>query len=152
MYKQHKAYSLAELILVVLFIGILAAVAVPRINFAIISKQKVDTVAEKVVTDLRRTRRLAITDAATNTTGFGIQLTGSNPYTGYEIWDRSKSVLIDSHKLDSDITCTADSNDFRFGPMGNAVAGGTTIKISSSGRSFTITVVPATGMVKCVEN
>lgn len=150
--KLRRAYSLAELILVVLFMGILAAVAVPRINFAIISKQKVDTTVEKLMTDLRRTRRLAISDAAVNTTGYGIQLTGAGPYTGYEIWDRSTFTLVDSHPIDSDVTCTADSRFFRFGPMGNTVASGSTIKLSAKGRSFTITVVPATGMVKCVEN
>jgi len=152
MEKFQKAYSLAELILVVMFIGILAAIAVPRINFAIISKQKVDTVAETILTDMRRTRRLAISDAATNTTGFEMRLTGSNPYTGYEIWNRQTSTLVDSHSFDSDITCTADSKYFRFGPMGNAVASGTTIKISSGGRSLAITLVSATGMVKCDES
>ena len=151
MNKVQKAYSLAELILVVMFVGILAAIAVPRINFGIISKQKVDTVAKKMVTDLRRTRSLAITYAATNSTGYGIQMTGTSPYEGYEIWDRKSMKMIDSHTFDSDIVCKGDKY-IRFGPLGNLIDASGSLEISSQGRSFTITVVPATGMIKCVEN
>lgn len=151
MKKPQKAYSLAELILVVMFIGILAAIAVPRINFGVISKQKVDTVTKKMVTDLRRTRSMAITYAATNSTGYGIKMTGFPPYKGYEIWDRTNWKMIDSHTFDSDIVCTGNQF-FRFGTMGNLLDVSGTLKLSSQGRSFTISVVPATGMIKCVEN
>ncbi len=154
--KLHKAFSLAELIIVVLFIGILAAIAVPRIDFAIVSKQKVDTAAQKITTDLRRTRRLAISDAASNTQGFALRLTGVGPYNQYLIRDRSTSIVIDRHGIDSSITCTANGTRFVFGPMGNQDISlpdtGTSITLSAQGRSFTITVIPATGMVKCVEN
>lgn len=156
MNKLYKAYSLVELIIVVLFIGILAAIAVPRIDFAIVSKQKVDTVAQKITTDLRRTRRLAISDAASNTQGFALRLTGVGSYNQYLIRDLSKGIVIDSHTIDSSITCTANGTRFIFGPMGNQDISlfdtGTKIMVSAQGRSFTITVVPATGMVKCVEN
>ncbi len=154
--KLHKAYSLVELIIVVLFIGILAAITVPRIDFAIVSKQKVDTAAQKIVTDLRRTRTLAISDAANNTQGFALRLTGGGPYNQYLIRDRSKAIVIDTHEIDSSITCTANGTRFVFGPMGNQDISlpdtGTSITLSAQGRSFTITVIPATGMVKCVEN
>ena len=85
MVKFAKGYSLVELIIVVLFIGIFAAISVPRINFAIIGKQQADTVARKIVTDLRRTRTLALSDAAGNTSGFALNMTGSSPYSAYEI-------------------------------------------------------------------
>lgn len=151
MNKIHKAYSLAELILVVMFVGILAAIAVPRINFGIISKQKVDTVTKKMVTDLRRTRSLAITNAATNSKGFEIKMTGSQPYSGYEIMSHDTHDIVDSHTFDSDIVCSG-SKLFRFTTMGNLEDTSGNLKISAEGRSFTITVVPATGMIKCVEN
>ena len=110
MNKIQKAYSLAELILVVMFIGILAAIAVPRINFGIISKQKVDTVAKKIVTDLRRTRSLAITNAATNSDGFEMKMTGSQPYSGYEIKSHDTHEIVGSFTIDSDISCTGHGN------------------------------------------
>ena len=149
--KLRKAYSLIELIIIVMFIGILAAISLPRIDFAIVSKQKVDTVAQKIVTDLRRTRRLAIAAAGTNSKGFEMKMTGSQPYSGYEIKSRDTHEIVDSLTIDSDISCTGDKK-FRFGPMGNLTNTGFQLKVAAQGRSFTITIIPATGMVKCVEN
>ena len=152
MRKFNRAYSLVELILVVLFIGIFAAIAIPRINFAIISKQKVDTVAKKVVTDLRRTRVLAITDAANNSDGFILAMTGGGPYTGYEIINDNTSSVVDTHTFGSDIACSGDGK-FEFGPLGNLVTGsGTVLKIGAGDRSFSIDIISATGTVKCTEN
>ena len=85
MVRKRKAITLVELILVVVFLGILAFIAVPRMNLSAVSKQKADSVARKIVTDLRQTRRVAISDAANNTAGFALKMTGSSPYTGYEI-------------------------------------------------------------------
>ncbi len=152
MNKLRKAYSLVELILVVLFVGILAAIAVPRIDFAIVSKQKVDTVSRKIATDLRRTRRLAISDAANNTSGYELKLTGLGPYTGYEIRNLDTATTIDSLTIDPDVTCTSGDVSFEFGPMGNLTSSEYQLKVATQDRSFTITIIPGTGMVKCVEN
>ncbi|RKY10126.1 MAG: hypothetical protein DRP66_00470 [Planctomycetota bacterium] len=151
MNKSYKAYSLVELIIVVMFIGILAAISVPRIDFAIVSKQKLDTVAQKIAVDLRRTRRLAIADAANNSNGFEMKMKGSQPYSGYEIENRETNEIVDSLTIDSDISCTG-GDTFEFGPMGNLTDEDCQLQVAAQGRSFTITIIPATGMVKCVEN
>ncbi len=150
--KLCKAYSLVELIIVVLFIGILAAISVPRIDFAIVSKQKVDTVSRKIATDLRRTRRLAISDAANNTSRYELKLTGPDPYTGYEIRNLDTATTIDSLTIDPDVTCTSGDVNFEFGPMGNLTSSEYQLKVATQDRSFTITIIPGTGMVKCVED
>ena len=106
MIRVRSAYSLVELIIVAIFLGIFAAVAVPRINFAIISKQQADTVARKIVTDLRRTRTLAISDAADNTEGFELDMTGTSPYSGYEIKNIDTAEVVDTHTIASGISCT----------------------------------------------
>ena len=151
MNKLHKAYSLVELIIVVMFIGILAAISMPRVDFGIISKQKVDTVARKIVVDLRRTRRLAIADAADNSKGFAMKMKDSQPYRRYIIKNLDTKKIVDSLAIDSYISCTGDNN-FKFGPMGNLTDTGFQLKVAAQGRSFTITIISATGMVKCVEN
>ena len=151
--KRQNAHTLVEMILVVIFVGILAAIALPRINFAIIRKQKADTLASKIVTDLRRIRRLAITDAANNTSGYQINMTGGPPFTGYEIVNLDPpSAVLETHTIDSDVSCTGGAI-FKFGPLGNLLAGsGTQLDISAEGRSFTITLIASTGTIKCVKN
>jgi Tfp pilus assembly protein FimT len=152
MARQKGAFTLVELILIVLFVGILAFIVVPRMNLSAISKQKADTTARKIVTDLRRTRRLAISDAANNTAGFALKMTGSSPYTGYEIENLDTAETVDSYTIDSAITCTGGS-EFNFGPLGNLLTGSDTqLSVSASGKTFTITITSATGMIKCTEN
>jgi len=151
MKSQSKGFSVVELLIVVIFIGVLAAIAVPRLNFAAITKQKADTVARKMVTDLRRTRTLAISDAANNTQGYRLDMTGSSPYAGYTIENIDTSAVIDTHTISSDIACTGGSA-FDFGPLGNLQSASTQLTFTVTGKSFTIDIIPATGMVKCTEN
>ena len=151
MKEKKAAFSLVELILIVAFLGIFAVIAVPRLNFAAITKHKAEATATKFVTDLRRTRRMAISDAANNTQGFQLKMVGSAPYTVYEIVNLDTSGTVDSHTIDSDISCTG-GDEFSFGPLGNLKAGDTQLTIAAEGKTFTITIIPATGMTKCVEN
>ena len=152
MERIKRAYSLVELIIVVLFIGILAAVAVPRLNFSAVSKQKAEAVARQIVTDLRRTRGLAITNAAVNNEGFMVQMSATEPYISYAIVNRDTGAGVDKFEIDPDVQCKGDAK-FEFGPLGNLITGsGTVLKVGTDGRSFTITVIAATGTVKCVED
>ncbi len=150
--RREKAFSLAELLLIVAFLGIFAVIAVPRLNYAVVNKSRADVIAKKIVTDLRRTRSLAISDAAGNTSGFGLYMTGSSPYSGYEIRNLQTSAAVDSHTIDSTVEC-AGGSEFGFGPLGNLLDGSDTeLEVSASGRTFTIVVTAATGMVKCTSD
>ncbi len=156
MAKNKTAYSLIELIIFVLFLGIFAAISVPKMTSFIISKQKAETFANQIITDLRWTRRLAISDAATNTDGYELNMTGGSPYTGYEIVNLNTSTTITNgtFSIDSDISCTGGVN-FQFGPLGNLKTGSDTqlvVVAVTGGKTFTITITSATGMVKCVES
>lgn len=152
MARSKKAFSLAELIIVVAIIGIMALVAVPRLQFSAIRRKKAEATASKIVTALRLTRRLAITNAAENTDGYQLMMQGGGPYSGYEITNILTSEVVDTYSIDSDVGCTGDST-FKFGPLGNLLSSsGTSVDVSAQGKSFTITVNSATGMVKNTEN
>jgi prepilin-type N-terminal cleavage/methylation domain-containing protein len=152
MKRTRRAYSLVEIIVVSVVVGIMASVAIPRLNLAAIHNQTADTVARKLVTDLRRTRMMAIANASSNTSGYELKMLGSSPYSSYEINNLDTSATVDTHTVESNIDCTGGSS-FQFGPLGNLLGGSDTqLDVDSSGRSFTITITSATGMAKCVEN
>jgi len=152
--KKDRAFSFVEAIILVMFIGIFAAIAVPRLNRAAISKHKAEAVARKIVTDLRLTRRLAISDAANNTMGFELKMVGAVPYTSYKIENVKTHAIVATHTVDSGVSISCPTGlRFIFGPLGNLKEGsGNELYVEGGVKSITITIIPATGTVKCTEN
>jgi Tfp pilus assembly protein FimT len=151
MSRQKTAFTLVEVILIVLFLGIVAVIAIPIISYSGSSRQKADGVAKKIVTDIRRTRMLAISNAATNPTGFTLKMTGSVPYSGYQIIDDSNGTVVYSQTIASGISCTG-SDLYPFGPIGNhRRVRIDMLTISAQGRTYTVSVPYATGVVKCTK-
>jgi Tfp pilus assembly protein FimT len=148
MTRQKKAFTIVELLLIVLFLGIFAAIAVPRLQFATLHRKQADADARKIVTDLRRTRTLAISNAVTHSDGYMLEVTGSSSYQIGII----NGPIVDTLTIDSTISCI-DGTEFRFGPLGTPQPGsGTRLTVAANGKTFTITIVSATGAVKCQEN
>jgi Tfp pilus assembly protein FimT len=147
---KRTAYSLAEMIVVVMILGALAFIAIPKLNFAALYHKQANAIAKKIATDLRRTRTLAISKAVNNPAGYRLQMVGSSPYTSYQIVDANSGTVLDSQTIDSPISCTGGSL-FKFGPLGNLLTGSsaTPITVSSEGKTYTITVISATGIVEC---
>ena len=59
---QKTGYTLIEVLFTVVLLAIIAGVALPRVGYEFTTKMKVKTTAQKLVVDLRYTRRLAITN------------------------------------------------------------------------------------------
>jgi Tfp pilus assembly protein FimT len=149
MAKKRKAYSLIEAIIVVAIIGALAFIAVPRLNFAGLYKKQAHEIAKQITTDLRRTRTMAIINAATNSTGYSLRMTGSSPYTGYQIVNDSNSAVIDTLTIDSHISSSGGPN-FLFGPLGNLRSGSnSSLTVTAEGKTYTVTLISGTGIVQC---
>jgi Tfp pilus assembly protein FimT len=153
--RHHNGFTVAELLIILLILGAVAYIAVPRLQWGAVHYLEAKTVARKLVTDLRRTRSLALRDGATNTQGFALRMTGSTPYTSYELIDLSNDEVIDTHTIDANHVEVRSSGGrtFQFGPLGNVVSGsGTRLTVTGDGQSFTLTLVPATGSVFCSED
>ncbi len=147
-----KAFTLIELILIVFLLGAISAICVPRLNFATVTNQKASCMVINIVTDLRRTRTLAMSNAANNTAGFALNIVGSSGNFSYEIVNLDTGTTVDSYTIDSDIDCTG-GQQFEFAPSGNLLGGSDVeFNVAGGGTSFTVTVVPVTGMVRYTED
>jgi Tfp pilus assembly protein FimT len=149
---RRRAFSLVELVVVVIFLAIVAAVAVPRFNYSAVASGKAGCLASRIVTDLRLARTMAMSDAATNADGFALGMAGSEPYNGFEIVDLSDNSRVAYYEIESAVSCTGGSS-FRFDPTGILKAGSdSSLTVSGGKRTFIISIVPATGMVTCRGN
>ena len=148
---NRRGHTLVEVIVVVSLIAILAVVAVPRLQWGVVTDSKAEATARKLLTDLRRTRSHAILHAANTPEGCALRMTGSGPYDGYTIVELGGSQRVDEHELSAAVRCTG-GRLFEFGPLGQLKDGSDTqLAVSGDGKTFTLTVVPATGMVTCVK-
>ncbi|MBN2019689.1 MAG: hypothetical protein JW749_05635 [Sedimentisphaerales bacterium] len=144
MTAKRAGYSLAEIIIVVLILGALAFIAAPRLNFGALYRKQAHIVAKQIVTELRRTRTIAISNAASNPTGYTFRITGST----YQIIDDSNSTTISERTIDSHINF-GGGTEFSFGPLGNLRTGSSPMTVTYGSTTYTITVITGTGIVKC---
>ena len=152
MAPKRNAFSLVELVIVVVFLSIFAYITVPKIQLSVSDKYKRQTLAQKIVTGLRFARNLAITDAADNTAGYSFSMVDAAPYKSYRIVNLSNNAVVASYMINSSMNVTGGA-EFKFGPLGNLLTGSDTeLIVSASGRNSKISVTAATGAVSCVEN
>ena len=149
MTKKSNAHTLVELIIIVAMLAAVAFIVIPRLHFSTLYRKQADTVARKIVTDLRRTRQLAISSAATDPNGYALSITGPI----YKIVDGNGTPIQNgTFSIDPQISCSGGTN-FRFGPLGNlTVYDSNQLTVSAEGKIFTISITTATGMIKCTEN
>jgi len=150
MARSRRGFSLAELVVVVAIMAVMAAMVVPRFSYGLVRRRKAEATAYKLMADLRLARSMAIRDAASNDHGFELDMTGSSPYSGYQIKNSKTGAVLDTQSFESGVTVTCTgSNKFKFEPLGNLKSdSGTRITASADGRSFVLTFVFATGAVK----
>lgn len=152
MKRTKTGISFIEVLFVLVLLGILAAVALPRLQMGAVSKQTAKTFAHQLTADLRYARQLALTNAAENTLGFELVMSGSGSYSGYQIRNRQTAAAVHTYPISPDIQVTGGGT-FVFGPFGNLLTGSdTALQVAAGDESYSITVFPATGSVLCQKN
>ncbi len=131
------------MVLVVLSIAMI--ISIPRISTSSIFTSHGRGLVERVVTDVRRTRMMAISSASENPKGYALYATS----TGYEIRSLGTSIDVINtanqyFEWPSYVTCHPAS--IQFGPLGNLLpTSDQQMNIRVENDSYVITVIPSTG-------
>jgi prepilin-type N-terminal cleavage/methylation domain-containing protein len=134
-----KGFTIIEVILVMMIIAILAAVAIPRFDFATSSRASVDGGAYMIASDIRYAQEFAMANRVSKQVIFTI----NSPTYSFS----PTSNLDPSGRLPSGVTI---SNNFTitFNSLGEpTTGGGGSVSVSGGGQTRTITVVNYTGKV-----
>ena len=138
---QSKGFTLIEVIIVMVIIGILAATVMPRIDFTISTTASVDGAAYMVASDIRYAQEWAMANRVSKTITF---TSGSSVYTFGPPSNMDPSGrLPEGVRVSTTITIT-------FNSLGEPIAGGggsVTVEDLGSTQSKTITVENYTGKV-----
>jgi prepilin-type N-terminal cleavage/methylation domain-containing protein len=139
--------TLLELLAVVVILGILAAVAVPRLASSTVGSARGEAGATGVADTLRLARRQAVEHGATNAAGYSVVCTA----TSYSIKDLSAGTLGPSTSLPQGWAFESSSYTVTFDPYGAAsgTGGVTSLSLTDGTRHWHVNFVPATGFVSC---
>ena len=135
-----KGMTMIEVIVVMMIIGILAAVVIPKLGLpTITSTASVDGAAYMIASDIRYAQEFAMANRVSKTVTF---TSGSSTYTF-----APTSTLDPSGRLPSAVTLSSNYT-ITFNSLGEpTTGGGGSVTVTGGGQSRTISVVNYTGKV-----
>lgn len=139
-----------ELILVVAVLAVLAAAAVSRFGATSLANLGANADARRIALDLYQAQRRAISTGDNHFVQFN---SSGGSVISYALYRRTGGgdVLVDSaRQVASDMTITASATEAEFTFEGTALAA-YQIDVAGPDRTWTISVIPATGAVRVAE-
>jgi len=144
MILKKKGFSLVEVILTLLILGILSAVILPRFGGqGLLGNFALKTTSSQISSDMRFTRQLAITNSVNYLIQFDF---AQKEYRIYKETIAPENQVQDPRKIPTDVSCSG-TGEFTFSPLGSALFSGNGLVLSSGGKQYRITVEPPTGAV-----
>jgi MSHA pilin protein MshC len=135
-----KGFTLIEVIAVMVTVGILAAIVLPRIDFGTTSSRaSVDGAAYMIASDIRYAQEFAMANRISKSIIFA---NGSSTYA----FNPSSTGMDPSGQLQSIGATVGTTVTFTFNSLGEPTAGGgSLVRVSAGGVTRTITVLQYTG-------
>ena len=142
---QSKGFTLIEVILIMIIVGILAAFLMPRIDFTLPTTVSVDGAAYIVASDIRYAQECAMANRVSKAVRFVI---GQSAYT-FDATVPPTNSLDPSGQLPSGVTITNNSTNpyiVTFNSLGEPIVGGAGwVEVTGGGQTKRITVENYTG-------
>ena len=148
---SRKGLTLIEIISVIVLLGILTAVAVPRFRSDFSSKQRLKSEAQKIAVHIRYARNLAITDknAARYIIRFNYDANNYGIYLGSVAPANLSGSLI---SIPSTVTASGETEIIFFNQGNCTFTGNGEINVRAGENNYKITVKSATGRVRVNES
>jgi len=144
------AFALVELLAVVVIMGLLAIVIVPRLAESSVWETQAEAAARQVVSTLRLARRMAIANAASNPNGYTVRF----GLTDYGIQTSAGTAVAPRVPLPAAWTFVQANATVTFDVCGGAqasVALPTGVTLVKGGERWAVRIQPATGYVSYEE-
>jgi len=138
----RTGFTLVELILVVAVLAILVSIVIPRVGWDAMGKVQAETAARKFSDHLKLARSLAITHASSNSSGYKVVLSPSQPYTYSLINADTSDVIKGPIALPEGVDRRGDRT-YQFTPLGNlSVSRELEVEFSKAGDTTVVSVTP----------
>lgn len=149
-FHNEHGFTLIESTLVIIVIGLLAIIAVPKILST--DKHAVYIAGHQITADMRYARGLAIANAESYKLTFSLKnpLDSSSPYISYTISNLDGTTTVKSVDISAEAICTpigAFAGSIIFTALGSTASKEAIILLTIGSYSRNISVVSATGRV-----
>lgn len=138
----RTGFTLIELVLTVAVLAILVSIVIPRVGWDTMGKVQAETAARQFSDYLKLARSLAITHASSNSEGYKVVLSPSQPYTYSLINADTSDVVKGPVALPEGVGHSGDRT-CQFKPLGNlSVSRELSVQFSKSGDTTVVSVTP----------
>jgi len=136
------AFSLIELIVILAVLAILLSIAIPRVGWDAMGKVQSETAAQEFGNYLKLARSLAITNAGSNSSGYKVVLSPSQPYT-YSLINADTSETVKGPVALPEGVDRSGDRTYQFTPLGNlSVSRELEVDFSKAGDTTVVSVTP----------
>jgi len=138
----RTGFTLIELILMVAVLAILVSIVIPRIGWETMGKVQAETAARQFSDYLKLARSLTITHASSNSEGYKVVLSPSQPYT-YSLINADTSDVVKGPIALPEGVARSGDRTYQFTPLGElSVSRTLEVEFSKSDEVAVVTVTP----------